>query len=509
MHTDARKISNHSLIEGDICIIGAGAAGISIALEFINTSRKIILLESGGLEYDPESQLLNKGYNIGQNYWPLSSARLRYFGGTTGHWAGFCSTLDPIDFEERKWVPHSGWPFTRKDMDRYYERAHPVCDLGTYTYDLAYWEKQNPAFQHLRFDESRVRTKMWQKSPPTRFGIKYRKAILDAPKVHLYTFANVTNIDLNKSGSSVTGLELKTLDGKQHRVRAKQYVLSCGAIDNAQVLLCSNSVMKNGVGNQNDLVGRYFMEHPHVDSADMVLAGNPPMYLYYESFLAIKQFGMLALSEEYQRRHNLLNYSAQLIFDPVVAERDHFIDSVPADSKKILEFWKGIEKAKKEDGGKDKKENAKNYVFSTRIEQTPNPDSRVELAATKDALGMQEVNLNWQLSELDKRTIKEANLMIGRELGRTGLGRLRLRDWLFTDNPIWPHYLEGGWHHMGTTRMNNDPKKGVVDANCKVHGLPNLYIAGSSVFPTGGTANPTLTIVALSLRLADHLKSLD
>ena len=155
------------------------------------------------------------------------------------------------------------------------------------------------------------------------------------------------------------------------------------------------------------------------------------------------------------------------------------------------------------------KENAKNYVFSTRIEQTPNPDSRVELAATKDALGMQEVNLNWQLSELDKRTIKEANLMIGRELGRTGLGRLRLRDWLFTDNPIWPHYLEGGWHHMGTTRMNNDPKKGVVDANCKVHGLPNLYIAGSSVFPTGGTANPTLTIVALSLRLADHLKSLD
>ena len=376
MHTDARKISNHSLIEGDICIIGAGAAGISIALEFINTSRKIILLESGGLEYDTASQLLNKGYNIGQNYFPLSSIRLRYFGGTTGHWAGFCSTLDPIDFEERKWVPHSGWPFTRKDMDQYYERAHPVCDLGPYNYDLAYWEKQNPAFQHLRFDESRVRTKMWQKSPPTRFGIKYRKAIVDAPNVHLYTFANVTNIELNESGGSVTGLEVKTLDGKQHRVRAKQYVLACGGIDNAQVLLCSNSVMKNGVGNQNDLVGRFFMEHPHVDSADMILAGTPRMYLYYESFFALKQFGMLALSEEYQRQHNLLNYSAQLIFDPDVAERDHFIDSIPADSKKILEFVDQMDKTNKEKGGKDKKENAKNYVFSTRIEQTPNPDSR-------------------------------------------------------------------------------------------------------------------------------------
>ena len=507
MHTDARKISNHSFIEGDLCIIGAGAAGISIALEFIKTKRKVILLESGGLEYDQASQMLTKGYNIGQKYFPLTTVRLRYFGGTTNHWFGFCSTLDSIDFVERKWVPHSGWPFTKEEMNPYYERAHPACDLGPNNYDLLFWEKQNPAFQHLPFDKSKVITKMWQKSPPTRFGVKYRKAIVDAPNIHLYTFANVTNIEINESGSSVTGLELKTLDGKNHRVQAKQYVLACGGIENAKVLLCSNSVMKNGVGNQNDLVGRFFMEHPHVDSAEMILAGNPRMFLYYEGIFALKQFGMLSLSEEYQRQHQLLNYSAQLIFDPVVTERDQFIDSFPGDPKKILEFVEQMDKTNKEQGGKDKKENAKNYVFSTRIEQTPNPDSRIELAATKDVLGLQEVNLNWQLSELDKRTIKEANLMIGKELGRIGLGRLKLRDWLFKENSHWPHYLGGGGHHMGVTRMNNDPKKGVVDANCKVHGLPNLYVAGSSVFPTVGTANPTLTIVALAIRLADHLKS--
>jgi len=267
-------------------------------------------------------------------------------------------------------------------------------------------------------------------------------------------------------------------------------------------------VMKNGVGNQNDLVGRFFLEHPHVDSADMILAGTPHMYLYYDSIFALKQFGMLALSEQYQREHRLLNYSALLLFDPDIAARYHFMDSIPADPKMLLDFVKEMDKTNKEKGGKDRKENAKIYVFSTRIEQMPNPDSRVELTATKDALGMQEVNLNWQLSALDKRAIKEANLMIGEELGRIGLGRLRLRDWLLTENQAWPHYLGNGPHHMGVTRMNNDPHKGVVDANCKIHGLPNLYIAGSSVFPTGGTANPTLTIVALALRLADHLKTL-
>ena len=143
MYTDARKIDNHSLIEGDICIIGAGAAGITIALELIKSNRKVILLESGGFEYDRASQMLNEGNNIGLSYFTLSTVRLRFFGGTTNHWFGFCSTLDPIDFEERDWVPHSGWPITRKDMDPFYERAQPVCDLGPYKYDLAYWEKQN------------------------------------------------------------------------------------------------------------------------------------------------------------------------------------------------------------------------------------------------------------------------------------------------------------------------------------------------------------------------------
>ena len=143
----------------------------------------------------------------------------------------------------------------------------------------------------------------------------------------------------------------------------------------------------------------------------------------------------------------------------------------------------------------------------TRLEQAPNPDSRVVLSAKRDALGVPRADLQWHLSALDKHSIRTLFTLIGEEMGRQGLGRVQLMDWLLEDEPMWPDILGGGWHHMGTTRMHTDPRQGVVDSDCKVHGLANLYIAGSGAFTTAGAVNPTLTLVALSLRLADHLKS--
>jgi choline dehydrogenase-like flavoprotein len=129
------------------------------------------------------------------------------------------------------------------------------------------------------------------------------------------------------------------------------------------------------------------------------------------------------------------------------------------------------------------------------------------LSAEKDALGMPRARLDWQLTELDKRSIRTYYQVLGRELGRTGIGRVQIRDWLLNDDRSWPSFLSGGWHHMGTTRMHNDPRQGVVDANCRVHGLSNLFIGGAAVYATAGAVNPTLTLVALALRLSDHLKA--
>ena len=145
--------------------------------------------------------------------------------------------------------------------------------------------------------------------------------------------------------------------------------------------------------------------------------------------------------------------------------------------------------------------------FYTRLEQCPNPDSRVKLIGEQDALGLNRIALDWQLTDLDKRSLRRSQELIGAEFGRLGVGRFKLDDWLLADDNSWPEDLHGGHHHMGTCRMSDDPKRGVVDRDCRVHGFDNLYVAGSAVYPTTGYVNPTLTVVALALRLADHLKT--
>ena len=142
MHIDARTLENGSVIEGDLCIVGAGAAGISMAMDWIGASQRVLLLEAGGFDYDARMQELYRGEIVGLPYFPLQSARLHYFGGTTGHWAGFCSTYDASDFEHRDWVPHSGWPIKRAELDPYYARAHRVLELGPYDYDVASWQRR-------------------------------------------------------------------------------------------------------------------------------------------------------------------------------------------------------------------------------------------------------------------------------------------------------------------------------------------------------------------------------
>ena len=509
MHVDARTLADQSLIEADLCIVGTGAAGISLALEWIGSNKKVVLLEAGGFELDADTQKLNEGHITGRHYFPLSSTRLRFFGGTTGHWMGFCSPFDPIDFEKRDWVPHSGWPISRQDLDPFYERAHPILDLGPFEWEPAYWEAQSPDKIRLPFDSSRISTKMWQFSPPTRFNTKYRESLVNAKNVHLYTYANVTNIVANENISVIDGLEVKCLNGKSHLVKAKQIVLACGALQNTRLLLASNKQSGNGLGNQHDLVGRFFMDHVEIDAAQLVLPAPGPMDLYMMSFYEAKARGELAFTASMQAEHSILNMTAGLWPARNTQPSTSRFDTFPQTAEATLQWWDDIEQAYKA-GTRRLPDTSKlqKYRLATRMETAPNPDSRITLSEEQDALGVPTINFNWQLSELDKHSVRTFYEVLGQETGKAGLGRVQLYDWLFEDSPPWPGHLGSGWHHMGTTRMHDDPKQGVVDAHNKVHGLANLYIAGSSVFTTSAAVNPTLTIVALSLRLSDHLKQL-
>jgi choline dehydrogenase-like flavoprotein len=517
MHTDARTLESGAVLEGDLCIVGAGAAGISMALEWVNSPLRVLLLEGGGFDPDPQMQDLYRGDIVGQPYYPLQAARLHYFGGTTGHWAGFCSPYDPIDFETRPWVPHSGWPIRREELDPFYERAHRVLQLGPYTYDAHAWERRDPEFVPLPLDPRVVWTKMWRFSPPTRFGTKYRDAIVNARNVHLYTNANVCELEANESVAAVEGLRVRTPEGKQHHVRARCYALACCSIQNARLLLASNRQATAGLGNAHDLVGRYFMEHLEMPSGELVLARPQAakMNIYVFNFQGRPPRGELALSADVQRENAILNGTASLeagMLGEQVESTFQYLTPQRIDALLAWERrgWKGPTPPEFVKGPPPESVAAAPlhvHHLMTRQEQAPNPDSRVTLSAEKDAMGMPRVKLDWRLTELDKRSIRRFYEVLGRELGRTGIGRVQIRDWLLDDDRTWPSFVSGGWHHMGTTRMHADPKQGVVDANCRVHGLGNLYIAGASVYPTAGAANPTLTLVALALRLSDHLKT--
>ncbi len=511
MHIDARELNANSVIEGDLCIIGAGAAGISIALEWIGSPFKIILLEGGGFDYDDRVQELYSGETTGQRYYPLKSARLHYFGGTTGHWAGFCSIFDEIDFEKRDWIPHSGWPINRKDLDPYYVRAHKNLELGPYEYDWKYWQKYDAELKPMMKDESVVWNKIWQFSPPTQFGTKYRDTIVKAKNIHLYTYANVTDISANENVSAVNHVTVKNYTGKQHTVKAKHFVLACCSIQNARILLASNQQASKGLGNDNDNVGRYFMEHLEIKSGELWLTKPDPLKLYSLNYGTTKARCELAITKDQQEKNKILNGTSSLTPLLVAKKMKPMIDIWNTDDPHknlqnlFSEFGGAIEAGKSATGDSL----SKSYELFTRIEQAPNPDSRVTLDSEKDSLGMPRGTLHWVLTPLEKHSIRKIYELIGQQVGRTGIGRVRMMEYLRDEqDETWPEFTGGGWHHMGTTRMSDDPKNGVVDANCKVHGIANLHVAGSSCYVTAAAPNPTLTLVALSLRLSDRIKML-
>ena len=513
MHTDARTLDGGSTIAGDICVVGAGAAGITIALELLDSGRRVVLLEGGGFEYEKQMQDLYRGVNVGLPYYPLDAARLHYFGGTTNHWAGFCSTLDPLDFEVRAWIPNSGWPITRDELTPYYARARRILDLAADEWTADAWQKRDPSLVQLPLDPRVAWTKMWQFSRPTRMGTRYRDTIVRSPNVHLYTYANVVEVVPNDAVTAVDHVRVRTINGKDHRVRARHYVLACSTIQNARLLLASNTRTPAGVGNRRDLVGRYFMEHLEMPTGQLVLTSErvPDMNMYMLDFGKTKARGEIALSAEMQRVHGMLNASVSLTPATLSdTEGMSTFQAFPPDSMPSFRRSESSQPQAADSVRASRSSSASSLapparrVFDllTRQEQAPNPDSRVTLDREKDALGMPRARLDWRLTDVDRRSFRNFYEVLGRELGRAGIGRVRMRDWVMDNGSEWPASLGGGWHHMGTTRMHSDPKRGVVDDECRVHGLDNLRVAGASVFPTAGCANPTLTLVALSVRLA-------
>jgi choline dehydrogenase-like flavoprotein len=510
-------------IECDLCIAGAGPAGLSIAASFIGSGLNVCLLEAGGRRRERDSQRMYAGENIGLPYFKLHKTRLRQFGGTANHWTGRCAPMDAIDFERRDWIPYSGWPFGLDEVEPYYPKAQKILNLGPDVYDERAWALLGVEGPPL--DPARVRTGFWQFSAPVpHFTVSGQRDVVQAPNVRVLLHANVTNIQLNASATAVDHLDVASRDGKRTRVKARAYVLACGGIETPRLLMVSNTIEPAGVGNRHDLVGRFFMEHPKGRTGDITTSRPWVLLDAYRKHCpagTVPFWASLRPSAEVQRAERILNTSVALFYDyepgsAAAAIRGFYDDykagrrpqRVLARTAQVLtdvnvpfqalhrRFVRRLAPVVSP---------GQLYLLS-RAEQAPNPDSRITLGDDRDALGLRRVRLNWQTSAIDKHSLVVLTRTVGAELERIGLGRISVDDWLLDGTNRWPDDVVGGHHHMGTTRMSEDPKSGVVDANARVHGTDNLYIAGSSIFPTGGWANPTLTIVALSLRLAAHLR---
>jgi len=539
MIVDANELAKGEVAAADLCIVGAGVAGIAMAREFLGTKTTVAIVESGRLEPSARTQSLNFGRNVGVPYYELDQARTRGFGGTSHHWC--CELggtdlgvrlmgLDAIDFERREWVPGSGWPFGKEELDPYYRKAHEFCEIGPYAYTVGEWKERLPAGDvPLMAGSEAVETRIFQFANKVLWYRKYREILEKAPNIRVYLNATVLNVKPNGARSAVSHLEASTMEGKRLRFEAKRYVLAGGGLETPRLMLLSNDVQTGGIGNEHDNVGRYFMEHPHIWTGYIIPAERSLLdriQLYHVHTVdGTPIMGKFSLRPEIQRRERLLNFTTSI--HPAYRQQT---------PEGVWEFKRGVSRMLRGDFGAAARRDVRcglghmpnllrhgvrkvrrgvDRAFRQELtapnvlelnpmtEQVPNRDSRVKLGEERDLFGQRRMELDWRLTEQDIDSIRRSQLILAEELKRHGVGELVVE---LKDASI-PRSIHGGWHHMGTTRMDDDPKQGVVDRNCRVHGYGNLFVAGASVFPTVGYANPVLTLIAVTLRLAEHLKT--
>jgi choline dehydrogenase-like flavoprotein len=526
---DANLVPRGSEFPCDVCVIGSGPAGIAIADRLRNSNLSVILLEAGGLNYSLASQRLYRGRIVGQPYYRIDGCRWRMFGGSSNRWGGWCRPLDPVDYTRRDWLPLSGWPISAEGVAAYEEDAARLCELANARFDLAAWRPRMAP--PLVLDDTNFENVVIQHSPETNFAETYGPRLISAANMTTMLNANVTQLRLDPASGRLRELEVTTLTARTFVIRPKAAVLAAGGIENARLLLASRGERAAGIGNEFDMVGRCFMEHLHMPMGHFLpVKADVNTRFYRKSVMQDANVrGVIIPTAAAQARHRLLATSiafegssfslgtAFLGWPPAVMVgpvrlygglRKKGYPRAAHEFKRVatklfavpshVRSWRRSRRA-----AKTAHTAAPGSVYSLyfRAEQAPDPSNRVLLDSNeRDALGMPRSRLEWSIKPADSASAEGWLDLLKRDLAARGVGEVT------TLTEGWQDEVIGGPHHMGTTRMSADPRRGVVDADCRVHSVENLYVAGSSVFATSGYANPTFTIVCLALRLADTLR---
>jgi len=551
---DGLDIPPGHVLSTQVCVVGAGAAGVTLALELAGRGADVMLLEAGGMKANKisSSDLAGEVLSL-EHHAPLPDCRSRQLGGTTALWVGRCLPLDPVDLERRDYVPDSGWPIQWAELDRYYPRANEYCHAGAYAYTTTTALPGAPESLVPGFRDGALITSYIERwSPPTHFGRHYRGALATNKRIRVLLNSACTEVDLDPEHRRVNAVSVTTAPGRRFQIQAQTFVLAGGGLETTRLLLASNRVDHEGIGNRYSHLGRYYMGHLFGSIAEIQFSGDPrrTIYGFERDADGVYCRRRIWLAPETQRREGLLN-TAFWSTNPPAANPEHRngilssayialslplvrdILAAPAIQKAFCgnasepSYWPHVRNilldlpqaslytmqylyrrffTERRIPAVFVYSPVNRYDLYYHAEQAPSRDSRVVLAADADRLGMPRLRVDLRYSAQDVDSVVRAHEVLAREMH----DHQRVASIRYKQDDVHGHVLEqavDGFHQMGTTRMASSERHGVVDEHCRVHGVGNLYVCSSSVFPTAGHANPTLTIVALAVRLADHIGS--
>lgn len=555
MLIDGRSLSEGEVVRADLCIVGAGPAGISLACELMGRGLSIVLLESGGEKENADADRLNDGRSTSAKYAPLDMYRRRVLGGASSIWGGRIVPYDAIDFEERDWVPASGWPFPKSELAPWYDRAAPYFEIGEPEFDA---RRALAAFTPFiqGFDDPDILSTSFERfSAPTNLWRTNRKRLIAAADLRVVTNATCRELVCGDRDSRIDHAEIATIGGPSWRVEAARFVVACGGIETYRLLAGSDRAHPAGLGNRHDNLGRWFMSHIEGSIAHVRLRDprTPIVWDFERSRDGVYGRRRFTVAEGVQRRERVLNFMVRLHHEQAADPRHgHPVLSTMFFAKNFIlpEYRRKIsmlERATQDGlprGWPFWSKHLSNIVLGSpglsrflvdwiirrhvhyrrvpyvalpsarglypidfNAEQAPDRDSRLILGDERDRNGKRLAIVDWKMSELDVRSIVR-----NFELFRAGFARSGVADFEYDPDDLAERIrtdtMPVGGHFIGEARMSLAPRDGVVDPNLRVHDIDNLWVVGAPVLPTSSHANPTHTIVALALRLADHLGSI-
>lgn len=552
MLINAETIQHGDIITSDIAVVGAGPAGIVLALELAKAGLDIALLESGNLDFDQASQNLGDASYVNRQFHaPMSECTRRQIGGTSTIWGGRCVPYDPVDFAQRNHVSHSDWPVTYDELEAYFQRASDYFLCGQAEFDINNIDhiEQKSIVPGLP-DEDVLTSTLERWSLPTNFGKEYLTQLKQSEQIKLFYGLTCTEIDTNEQGKKVKLLQAKTLGGKEISIKCQKYILAGGALNNTRLLMASDSHHPGGIGNHSGLLGKFYMGHLSGDIATVKFTTPPKETIFgfdrdSDNTYIRRRFSFTPEFQQEQKLSNTVGWLGAPEFGDFSHQNGILSSAYIALNLPLLKTRLGASTAIRRAAiGKDKGlysphimniikdfgqilsfipsfgygrfvakrkipalfvySAANEYPLHYHSEQIPNPDSTVSLATERDALGMRRLNIDLSFSDQDIESVVKAHQYWDQHLRQHDCGYLEyVSDDLETT--VWTQAGDG-FHQVGTTRMSEHPSKGVVDPNCNVHGFDDLFVASSSTFVTSGQANSTFMIVAFALRLADYLK---